>query len=117
MGVLGLDSERKRPRAIHHYVFSRGGPVMRVIRAAKWPFAIIISLIACSPMTLPPGGPGDPCEIACSRRKSLGCLESALALNCIPVCKHAVDAGIFDSECVVQASTVEEMRACNVRCQ
>lgn len=71
-------------------------------------------LTHCAPAAQPVTG--DVCEASCARRAELGCLEPALAAQCLPVCQRAAARRMFDPLCVAQARDVEEMAACNVRC-
>lgn len=69
---------------------------------------------ACNPATAPIAG--DACEAACQRRAELGCLEAALATQCVPVCQRATTRGLFDPACAARAEDIEAMARCNVRC-
>lgn len=60
--------------------------------------------------------PGDACRDACAHRAELGCLEEALAAKCIPVCRRAWAARLYDPICVIHADRAG-MHACDVRCE
>ncbi len=71
-------------------------------------------LAACS-VPQPDVPHSDACEAACAHRAELGCLEPALASQCVPVCLRAAARGLYDPSCAARASR-DGMRACGVRC-
>ncbi len=85
---------------------------------------VALSLTACASAP-PPASPADEtvdggistCAKACDQRKHLGCLEPALESSCIPTCKKASAAKLYDPTCPAAATTLAQMRACgSVRC-
>lgn len=76
--------------------------IRRTLRVLRWPFAVAIALIACAPQS-PPASPeqdsgdggGSFCERACNARAAAGCLEPALAAQCVPVCELSRERGVY----------------------
>lgn len=90
------------------------GSDRRLVLWFRWPYAAVAGLIACATPLPPAPAAADPCEGACARRASLGCLDFPDV--CVDVCHRAERAGLYSPACVVAAETREALEACRVRC-
>lgn len=76
--------------------------------------SMALAFFGCATPLPPAPAAADPCEGACARRASLGCLEFPDV--CVDVCHRAERAGLYSPACVVAAETREALEACRVRC-
>ena len=79
-------------------------------------FALGLSACGATPIA-PPKDLGD-CERACEVLETLGCPEAkptARGASCVSVCE--ANREMLSVSCVSRAGTIDEMRACNVRCK
>lgn len=72
----------------------------QVVRALRWPYALVLALAACASTHSAPsdGAARETCAAACARRQAAGCLEPRLAAACVATCEHARHAGVYAPE-------------------
>lgn len=89
----------------------------RILRAFRWPTALVLGLNACAcEGCVPSGAPpvvladgGDACVAACGRRAASSCLEARFAPTCVDTCHRAATMGLYDPVCV---ATAGDMSSC-----
>ena len=73
--------------------------IRRTIVALRWPYALAVALYACGVPALRFDAPyALTCEQSCAARADAGCLEAALASQCVPTCERIRAAGLVAPE-------------------